>query len=197
MLKVFVLSLLISVNAWAINYQDLEYKTGALKIYSGEKFVGSGALISRNEVITAKHVCQMGNIHIYHNGSHYGIKRFKMAKKNDLCYIELKRRMKSKVFKLADGDPKINELVCGLGFPNNEFTFSCAKTKGVIRIIDSKHKVNEYLLFANYKVYFGMSGGPVINKNKELVGITVMMDICKFALFVPISTVKGFINASR
>ncbi len=200
MLKVFVLSLLISLGALAEDskYEKMQKDWGIVKITSENLFAGTGTLISGKEVITAKHVCNSGKIRVWFNEIFYDVEELYMADKSDLCYIKMYDPIKAKSFKLAKKDPLYNETVCGIGYPNNEFSFSCGPTQGFLRVIDSKYELDDYLLFSNYYIDGGMSGGPVVNKSWELVGISVAMHAAHdMALFVPLSTIKRFLNESR
>ena len=84
-------------------------------------------------------------------------------RKKDLALIKIKKKWNHPYLKVAKREPKIGEPVWVIGNPiilNDIITFGKIKDK----------KENIHVL--NAKIFFGNSGGAVVNRKGEIVGVT-------------------------
>lgn len=147
---------------------------------------GSGTIIAKNGntyyVLTAKHVAD--NIAfgeeaeaITYDGQHYAIDTQNIQKfsDTDLAILEFKSDRDYSLGKLGKSqEAKIGTTVYVAGFaqPTEAINRSILNfTKGEITANANRPLADGYALVYDNNTLFGMSGGPILNENGEVIGI--------------------------
>jgi len=145
------------------------------------KFTGSGAVIKDNQILTSAHVVSSAKfIEVKkENDPNKYIANVKfISHQADLAILEVKDKSffkNIKPLKLSE-NIKVRDAVTVLGYPMGGNTIST--TSGIVsRIEYRKYVWSQFSLLAiqiDAAINSGNSGGPVINKDNELVGIAMM-----------------------
>ncbi|BAQ60670.1 peptidase S1 and S6 [Geminocystis sp. NIES-3708] len=164
---------------------EIYAKKVTVKVLSGENS-GSGILINKNnnsyQVLTNDHVLLFGNQNqsykiITFDGETYQAKIVKEFnfQNYDLGVLEFQSQNNYEIASFSElSIPVIDEVVYAAGFPykpdnltNNNFTF----TRGRINSISDLSFRGGYQIGYSNDIQKGMSGGPLFNSKKEIIGI--------------------------
>ncbi|MDJ0600237.1 MAG: serine protease [Crocosphaera sp.] len=176
-------------NELILTHKEQEIKTYAkqitVKVFSGENS-GSGILIQRNDnvyqVLTNDHVLLFGrqqqaykiqtpdgNIYTANPINQFNFQNY------DLGVLQFVSDEDYEVVSFAESSvPNIGEKVYAVGFPyitdnsdNDGFTF----TTGTVNLISDLSFRGGYKIGYTNDVKKGMSGGPLLNEKKQIIGI--------------------------
>ena len=135
---------------------------------------GSGAFIAQNKIVTNFHVIEEGQMFEItlnsNNEIKYEAQLLNIDRVHDIAILEMNTFFPSKVLKINKNYPDIGDDIIVAGTPLGlEGTIS----KGNISAI-RKFPPDDYDLFQiSAPISPGSSGGPVVNLNGELIGISV------------------------
>jgi S1-C subfamily serine protease len=135
--------------------------------------IGSGAFISEKLVVTNYHVVEGGNnweLIRFSDKKKFTAKIKKIDATHDVCILELNNEIVNDYLKINDRYPKIGSDILVAGSP---IGLDGTITKGNISNIQREEPFDYELLQISAPISPGNSGGPVVNKKGEIVGITV------------------------
>ena len=130
---------------------------------------GTGCVIDKRGIIlTSAHVVDVGNsvVVTMANGQNYEAKVLKKFGENkDIALLKINVPVDLKTVKLGDSEKiKVGQKVLAIG---NPFGFNGTLTQGIISRIDyAKNRIQ-----TDAAINTGSSGGPLLNKNGEIIGI--------------------------
>lgn len=130
---------------------------------------GTGCIIDKTGIIlTSAHVVDIGKTVIVtiFNGQDYKAKVIKhLGENKDIALLKITTPMELKTVKLGDSATiKVGQKVLAIG---NPFGFNGTLTQGIISRIDyEKNRIQ-----TDAAINPGSSGGPLINKKGEIIGI--------------------------
>lgn len=129
---------------------------------------GTGCIIHKSGIIlTSAHVINDSNniIITMSNGQDYKAKVIKRFENKDIILLKINATKELKTVKLGNSDKiKVGQKVLAIG---NPFGFSGTLTQGIISRIDyAKNRIQ-----TDAAINPGSSGGPLINKKGEIIGI--------------------------
>ena len=160
---------------------------------------GTGCIIDkRGYILTSAHVVESGDnvIITTSNGKDYNakvIRRF--GEKKDIAILKINSPTEFKTVKFGDSEKiKVGQKVFAIG---NPFGFNGTLTQGIISRIDyTKNKIQ-----TDAAINPGSSGGPLLNKNGEIIGINQAIynpdnNISNIGIgfAIPINTIKDYLN---
>jgi S1-C subfamily serine protease len=135
--------------------------------------IGSGVFISNKLVVTNYHVVDNGNrIELTRNSDQ---KKFegeivKVDEFHDICIIKLKNNSSPDFLKLNTNYPKIGTEILVAGSP---IGLNGTISKGIVSNLKKNNPHDNDLLQISAPISPGNSGGPVVNANGEILGISV------------------------
>lgn len=133
--------------------------------------LGSGFIIDQGKVITNLHVIQdaeFGYITISGESKKHKIEGYLAVDKiNDLALLSVPT-LEGNVIELSTNSPEIGDKIYAIGNPKG---LSGTISEGIISGIRNFN--NEELIQITAPISPGSSGGPVINNNGELIGVSV------------------------
>jgi len=131
-----------------------------------------------------------------HNGQNYEAKIIKKFGENeDIALLKINTNQELKTVKFGDSEKiKVGQKVFAIG---NPFGFNGTLTQGIISRIDyTKNKIQ-----TDAAINPGSSGGPLLNKNGEIIGINQAIynpdnNISNIGIgfAIPINTIKDYLN---
>ncbi len=130
---------------------------------------GTGCIIDKRGIIlTSAHVVDVGKTVIVtmSNGQNYTAKVIKKLGENkDIALLKINVPTELKTVKMGDSEKiKVGQKVLAIG---NPFGFNGTLTQGIISRIDyAKNRIQ-----TDAAINPGSSGGPLLNKNGEIIGI--------------------------
>ncbi len=130
---------------------------------------GTGCIIDKNgTILTSAHVVDVGKTVVVtmSNGQNYTAKVVKKLGENkDIALLKINVPTELKTVKLGDSEKiKVGQKVLAIG---NPFGFNGTLTQGIISRIDyAKNRIQ-----TDAAINPGSSGGPLLNKNGEIIGI--------------------------
>lgn len=130
---------------------------------------GTGCIIDKSGIIlTSAHVIDIGNnvVVTMFNGQDYNAKVIKRLGENkDIALLKIDVPTELKTVKFGNSEKiKVGQKVLAIG---NPFGFNGTLTQGIISRIDySKNRIQ-----TDAAINPGSSGGPLLNKNGEIIGI--------------------------
>ena len=157
----------------AFSGDSLKLKNNLVKVYSADKFYGSGVIINNRYALTAEHVCVFPDIKIHTQRKKvYTAKNVITPKKffGDVCLLEFENIEGAEHLKLAE--VSIDDEVIYYGYPYGRY--KVAKGKIVAELEESGNKHKYYGYEVDQSTAGGGSGGPVFNLEGKLVGIVTM-----------------------
>lgn len=197
---------------------------------------GSGVIIYHQEgnyyVITCHHVVEGGNypykIAVY-DGKIYPAEIVKKNTVNsskdyyDLALLRFASQDKYPTIKFSENLPRENESVFATGFPfqqNLKQSMQITHTRGILAKILDKPLVGGYQLGYTNLIHTGMSGGAILNRRGELIGINGLgkfpplgnpyvyqdgkqadekeiQDFSQLSWGIPVTTIQQFLNQSQ
>lgn len=161
---------------------------------------GTGCIIDKKGIIlTSAHVIDVGNnvVVTTFNGQNYNatvLKRF--GENKDIALLKINAPMDFKTVKLGNSEKiKVGQKVLAIG---NPFGFNGTLTQGIISRIDyAKNRIQ-----TDAAINPGSSGGPLLNKNGEIIGINQAIynpdnNISNIGIgfAIPINTVKEYLES--
>ena len=160
---------------------------------------GTGCVIDKNGIIlTSAHVLEDGNTIVVtmYNGQNYKAKILKKLGENkDIALIKINPSNELKTVKFGNSQKiKVGQKVYAIG---NPFGFNGTLTQGIISRIDyAKNRIQ-----TDAAINPGSSGGPLLNKNGEIIGINQALynpdnNISNIGIgfAIPINSVKEYLN---
>ena len=163
---------------------------------------GTGCIIDKTGIIlTSAHVVDIGKTVIVtiFNGQDYKAKVIKhLGENKDIALLKITTPMELKTVKLGDSATiKVEQKVLAIG---NPFGFNGTLTQGIISRIDyEKNRIQ-----TDPAINPGSSGGPLINKKGEIIGINQAIynpdnNISNIGIgfAIPINTVKELIKKAN
>ena len=158
---------------------------------------GSGFLVEENLIVTNHHVINGANggyVKFINEDTIYEIEGvLALNELTDLAVLQIQPSGKIDFIKSVTQPPQIGESVFALGNPLGlEGTFS----DGIVSAIRNYPETTLFQITA--PISPGNSGGPVVNKNSELVGVATsyMAEGQNLNFAVPYSYVKEILNES-
>lgn len=130
---------------------------------------GTGCIIDKRGIIlTSAHVIEPGSsiVVTMSNGQNYNAKLLKQfGEKKDIALLKINVPQDLKTVKLGNSEKiKVGQKVLAIG---NPFGFNGTLTQGIISRIDyAKNRIQ-----TDAAINPGSSGGPLLNKNGEIIGI--------------------------
>lgn len=159
---------------------------------------GSGFFISKNEILTAAHVVDDANrVRVEFDGKYFMASVVKQDVSKDLALLKIDEE--SDIFyKLSDASGEVEQEVTCYGFPRG--VWSMYKSEGTIKSIinvnrnDETNSRLEYSVFMN--VTNGMSGGPLLTKDKTVIGVLSSKNIIgeERANFIALEEIRKFLD---
>ena len=170
--------------------------------------VGTGFLIENIGLITNYHVVDSINkdnsdtVDIYrHNeiDKKRSIKLIKSNKEKDMAIFQPSRDFNG-IKRLKTGDDrniKVGDIVTVIGFPDYKHGHGPYINSG--RIVQSVNRFNNKMWMIDIPILHGNSGGPVVNKENEVIGIATYGSkkhdfSTPFHGFIPISSLIHYFN---
>ena len=163
---------------------------------------GTGCIIDKRGIIlTSAHVVDSGKnlIVTMFNGQNYEavvLKRF--GENQDFVLLKINTNLKLKTVKLGDSEKiKVGQKVLAIG---NPFGFNGTLTQGIISRIDFvKNRIQ-----TDAAINPGSSGGPLLNKKGELIGINQSIfnpdnNISNIGIgfAIPVNTIKEYLKEAH
>lgn len=143
-------------------------------------FSGSGFCIAPNLIVTNRHVIEgatPSNIKIIGKDRIYNTDELELDPTNDLGVLKVRDNLKP--FRLGEFDfVEPGEQVLAIGFPSpdsNVHSENIYISKGIVNSIRNTDASSERVIFIDAKIGSGMSGGPLINDQGEVVGIVTFI----------------------
>ena len=162
---------------------------------------GTGCIIDKKGIIlTSAHVIDIGeNIVVtMYNGQDYNAKVLcHLGENKDIALLKINVPIELKTVKLGDSEKiKVGQKVLAIG---NPFGFNGTLTQGIISRIDyAKNRIQ-----TDAAINPGSSGGPLLNKNGEIIGINQAIynpdnNISNIGIgfAIPINLVKEYLKDS-
>ena len=182
-------------------YYDLVYQIRVVSPQAGSKSsIGSGFQVSATGLlITNYHVVseyvQSPETHEIkyrsHNGEIGQLDLLDFDVINDLALLRLSKP-EPRFFKFANQRMRKGETVYALGNPRDYgISLVPGPNNGMV-----EHSYNEQVLFSG-SLNPGMSGGPAVNENGEVVGVNVATAGAALSFLVPASNAINLVNAAR
>jgi hypothetical protein len=178
MKKYFLLLLLLPNLMVAQNAKEIAKKcmTSTVSLVMEDNFkqplsLGSGFIVDKGKVITNLHVIEgakYGYVTISGESKKHKIEGyFAVDKTNDLALLSVPTIL-STTIEINENNPEIGEKIYAIGNPKG---LSGTISEGIISGIRTFDK--EELIQITAPISPGSSGGPVINNNGELIGVSV------------------------
>jgi tetratricopeptide (TPR) repeat protein len=131
---------------------------------------GSGFLVGRSKIVTNAHVANAGKVFIELGAVRIPTSVEKVDSTNDLAILSVEVEMTAKPLVLASAKPAPGDLIFAITNPEGlERTIS----QGVVSA--SREIGTRKLLQVSTPISHGSSGGPIFNRNGEVVGVAVGM----------------------
>ena len=164
-------------------YTKISDEENVIEIYRGN---GTGFAIGKHEILTAGHVCESLNepnsvmYLTYFDGKSLQkleeelIPIYKDLEK-DLCILSIKNNP-LKVIEFANKPSKIWSKIYTFGFPKG---MSFVLTSGFygynvdLKYMEEGKKLEAHVTSLSLAVFYGNSGGPILNEKGEFVGILI------------------------
>ena len=182
-------------------YYDLVYQIRVVAPQAGGKSaIGSGFQVSRDGlIVTNYHVIssyvQFPESHEIQYRSHSGelgrLELLDFDVINDLAVLR-HPNPRAEYFELAPTPIKRGDNVYALGNPRDYgVTLVRGPNNGLV-----EHSYNEQILFSG-SLNPGMSGGPALNENRQVVGVNVATAGSQLSFLVPVSKVTELVKQQR
>jgi len=182
-------------------YYDLVYQIRVVSPQAGSKSsIGSGFQVSASGlIVTNYHVVstyvQSPSTHKIEYRSHTGelghLDLLDFDVVHDLAVLR-HSNPRARYFEFADNAMSRGDSVYALGNPRDfGVTLVRGPNNGMV-----EHSYNEQVLFSG-SLNPGMSGGPALNKEREVVGINVATAGSQLSFLVPASKAVRLVNAAR
>lgn len=159
---------------------------------------GSGFFISKNQILTAEHVIDDAKrVRVEFDGKYFVATVVKQDPSKDLALLQIEEE--SNVFyKLDDSCGVVGQNVLCYGFPRGVWTMH--KSEGVVKEISNVSRESESSSRLEYGVFMnvtnGMSGGPLLTKDKTVIGLLSSKNIIgeDRANFISLEEIKAFLK---
>jgi len=183
------------------NYYDLVYQIRVVSPKAGSKSsIGSGfqvsatGLIVTNYHVVSSYVQSPANHQIQyraHNGEIGELDLLDFDVINDLAVLR-HSNPRERYFRFSDNAPQKGQVVYALGNPR-DFGISLVRgpNNGFV-----EHSYNDQILFSG-SLNPGMSGGPALNKNGDVIGVNVATAGSQLSFLVPATKARELVNAAR
>jgi len=159
-----------SEKSVAVKKEKSDWLNAVVTVFAGRGH-GSGFIISDNLIMTNQHVVGESNsVSIkFDNGLEVVGKVIASNSARDVAIVKVNASL-PKHFDLERTKPSIGTKIYAIGSPLDE-KFSSTLTSGIV----SNYRVedNKTLIQSDVQVLPGNSGGPLVNENGRVVGVTV------------------------
>jgi S1-C subfamily serine protease len=147
-----------------------EWSSAVVTVFAGGGH-GSGFVISDNLILTNHHVAGNANSATVklENGIEIIGKVIASNSARDVALIKVDASM-PKYFKTKKELPAVGSEVYAVGSPLDE-SFSSTMSKGIVSAIREENKLK--FIQSDVNIRPGNSGGPMVNKDGEVIGIAV------------------------
>ncbi|MFB9730207.1 serine protease [Haloechinothrix salitolerans] len=155
-----------------------EVSSGVVPIYAvvcGGPGSGTGFLIDPNTVVTAEHVVHgavAASVQV--DGVPYAADVIGVDVGADLAVLELRSPAAGHVLRFANADPERGDPVAALGYPDGD---PLRLTEGTVAAVDKSEMIEgtmfHDLVESDATARGGNSGGPLIDKNGDVVGVLI------------------------
>ena len=154
----------------AFDARTEDWIDGVVTVFAGRGH-GSGFAIGENLLLTNHHVVGDSNKVVVKMGSGFEVKGEVIAHNSglDVAVVRLDASL-PKHFRLQRSLPAVGTDVYALGSPVSD-QLRASLTRGVVSGI--RNEVGKTLIQSDVNVLKGSSGGPLLNKDGEAIGITV------------------------
>lgn len=195
------LAIPLQASDWSHVYEKVE-KESLVRIVLGTDddaaFLCTGEVIAPHTVLTAAH-CTLHthkedgmDVYLDRMGTYYHGDLMKVDKYLDLALINVYVGPK-KPIKMAPYNPAPGSEVAGIGFHSSPMPLIL---NGIVVADPVEMHTGTNLMPISRPLLHGMSGGPLVNQEGELVGVDVSTDdVIGFA--VPIATVRVFVEGVK
>jgi S1-C subfamily serine protease len=129
---------------------------------------GSGFLVEGSKIATNAHVASAGKVFIELGGARIPTTLEKADSANDLAILTVEVEMTAKPLRLASAKPSPGDLIFAITNPEG---LERSISQGVVSA--SRDIGARSLLQISTPISHGSSGGPIFNRNGEVVGIAV------------------------
>jgi serine protease Do len=153
--------------------------------------LGSAFLVAPRVLVTNFHVVKSGSPVLAVGPVRVPLKVVRIDQKNDLAILSVDVELTSRPLALASGEASPGEQVFAIGNPEGlEKTISQGIVSGIRKAGDRD------LLQITSPISHGSSGGPILNKKGEVVGVVVGMleDGQNLNFAIPVDYVKAILN---
>lgn len=135
---------------------------------------GSGFPVSTKHIITNNHVVEgCNNVTIFKNNNSFDSTLVSNDTINDLAILEIKNSKFNEVFSMSNDEPKLMQEIVVAGFPFGSSLSSSVKvTKGIVSSLSGLGN-NFSQMQIDAAIQPGNSGGPILDKKGNVVGVAV------------------------
>lgn len=158
----------------------------------------SGVFIAHNIILTASHCVTSNDITVHCRDDDSSAKLVRYDHDSDLAVLKLDSDCDIKPTRIAKKEPVPFDHIFSIGCPGSA---GCGfANEGVVGKYRDKGK--KRLMVSSMQIWFGNSGGQVLDKHGELVGITSAMSCFKhddhsqlcYSLHVPVQQINNFLK---
>lgn len=169
--------------------------------------LGAGVLISQDTILTAAHVVDepKGIYYALCDGQPVKITAVDGDADMDLAVVMLDKVCNEPISKIARENEPVGDRVFAIGCPNRMCGFVTAG------IVSSYTRKDEQLrLWTDAKIWFGNSGGPLLNEKNEVIGVCsqissvnrllisseegIKLMAQNYGIFIPVGEIRSFLN---
>lgn len=162
-----------------INYQEVKQIGSGVII---DEFEGYYYILSNAHVVNFRYALSKFKYVVYdYQGNSYKAEVVRLSMADDLALIKFKKAQDLHVINIADDSLNDNEIIYAIGNPNNVINcIRVGKFNKYANIINTKYQVINH----SAEITSGSSGGMLVDKNYELVGINTWASFDKTGNYI-------------